>query len=97
LAKTLAFTDASESSMLDEDVDMLFELALSTSSVESTLEDDSERLSDEVRFVAMLALTELSALSTLAEEKETLRELSFIAPSATSMLNDELERLTLEI
>lgn len=64
--------------------------------VTSRLEDDSERLSDDARFVAMLALTELSELSTLEEEFETFIELLFIANSAASTLDDELERLRLE-
>lgn len=61
------------------------------------LEDDSERLSDEVMFVVMLAFTELSELSTLEEEFETLIELVLIAKSAASVLEDELERFRLEV
>lgn len=44
----LAFTELSEASTLDEEVEMLFELALVADSAWSTLDDEMERLALDV-------------------------------------------------
>ena len=92
----LALTELSEPSILDEEVEMLFELATVTPIAASILDDDSDRLSEDVPLVAILAFTELSELSTLDDEVETASELAFIVSSPASTLEDELDKLRLD-
>lgn len=76
----LALTELRELSTLDDEVETLLELVLRVARVTSTLEEDSDRLNDDVIFAEMLALTELRELSTLEDELEILLELVLIAP-----------------
>ena len=93
----LALTELRELSTLDDEVETLLELVLRVARVTSTLEEDSDRLNDDVIFAEMLALTELRELSTLDDEFEIARELAFVEARAASMLEDEFDKLALEV
>ena len=63
----------------------------------SILEEELERLSEEVWLVEMPVLSTASAASTLDEDEEIESELVLIAASAASTLEEELLRLKLEV
>ena len=63
----------------------------------STLEEELERLSEEVWLVEMSVLSVLRAASTLDDDEEVESELVLMAASAASTLEDELLRLKLDV
>jgi len=63
----------------------------------STLEEELERLSEEVWLVEIPALRVLRAASMLDDEEEIESELVLRAVRAASTLEDELLRLKLEV
>jgi hypothetical protein len=67
----LAFSELSELSTLEDELERLKDDVLSAESAPSRLDDELLKLRLEVRFVVMLAFTELSELSTLEEEFES--------------------------
>lgn len=76
---------------------MLLELVLSAPRSWSTLEEEFDRESELVRFVAMLAFTEFRDASILDDDTDRFRELVFIVESAPSTLDEESERLSEEV
>jgi hypothetical protein len=83
-------------SILSDDNETLFELALMVLRAASTLDEEVERLRLERRLAAMLAFTAPRARSTLDEDVETLFELALSVARAASRLDDEPERLMLD-
>jgi hypothetical protein len=72
-------------------------IKLSTvASAASALEEELERLSEDVWFAAMLVLRLIRAASTLADEEEIESELALITSRAVSTLAEELERVMLD-
>lgn len=63
----------------------------------STLEDEFERLRDEVWLVVILAFTAVRAASTLDDELDIEFELALISVSEASTLEEELDRLREDI
>lgn len=93
----LAFTELSELSTLDEELERFSDEVLRPESAPSRLDEELLRLMLDVWLVEMLALTELSELSTLEDEFESWFELVLMTERRLSTLDEELERLRLEV
>jgi hypothetical protein len=69
----------------------------STASAASTLDEELDRLSEDVKFEVRPVLRVLSAPSILADDDDIESELVLIAVSAASTLEEELLRFRLEV